>query len=92
MNNKVITKRYFMSTWTFRSSEVTPPCALAIRAIFYQDLELFSKQSVVDRLIDDIAFMFEVQRSDLNVVGFWTPFPYHITLTCWQRLQGPKVL
>ncbi|MCJ1394992.1 hypothetical protein MMC18_007873 [Xylographa bjoerkii] len=39
------------------------------RAIFYQDPELFSKQSVVDRLIDDIAFMFEVQRCDLNVIA-----------------------
>ncbi|MCJ1404914.1 hypothetical protein MMC11_008140 [Xylographa trunciseda] len=39
------------------------------RAIFYQNPELFSKQSIVDRLVDDIAFMFEVQRSDLNVIA-----------------------
>ncbi|MCJ1287557.1 hypothetical protein MMC26_006909 [Xylographa opegraphella] len=39
------------------------------RAIFYQDPELFSKQGVVDRLVDDIAFMFGMQRFDLNVIA-----------------------
>ncbi|MCJ1437617.1 hypothetical protein MMC27_007004 [Xylographa pallens] len=58
-----------MSSWTFYSSALRLRCVLAIRAIFYQDPELFSKQSVVDRLIDDVAFMFEVQRSDLNVIA-----------------------
>ncbi|MCJ1421903.1 hypothetical protein MMC32_008270 [Xylographa parallela] len=58
-----------MSSWTFYSFALTLRCIVTIRAIFYQDPELFSKQSIVDRLIDDFAFMFEVRRSDLNVVA-----------------------
>ena len=69
VDNKIINKRFSMSCGTFNSFELTLYRVLAVRAIFYQDPELFSKQSVVDRLIDDLAFMFEVQRSDLNVVS-----------------------
>ncbi|KZP17969.1 DNA topoisomerase IV, alpha subunit [Athelia psychrophila] len=37
------------------------------RDIYYRDVPLFQKQGVVDRLIDDLAATFELERSDLNV-------------------------
>jgi meiotic recombination protein SPO11 len=39
------------------------------RNMYYQDPELFLKQSVVDRYVDDIAFNFGVKREALNVVS-----------------------
>lgn len=40
----------------------------AFRDIYYRDPALFSKQSVVDRYVDDLACTFGVPRSLLNVV------------------------
>jgi hypothetical protein len=37
--------------------------------IYYRHPDLFMKQSVVDRYIDDLACTFGVSRSQLNVVG-----------------------
>ncbi|KAG8882332.1 endodeoxyribonuclease [Tulasnella sp. 332] len=37
------------------------------RDMFYKDLPIFRKQSVVDKLVDDLAATFELTRSDLNV-------------------------
>ncbi|KAF7976080.1 hypothetical protein HWV62_7642 [Athelia sp. TMB] len=37
------------------------------RDVYYKDVPLFQKQGVVDRLIDDLAATFELERSDLNV-------------------------
>ncbi|KAI0996799.1 hypothetical protein K3495_g11384 [Podosphaera aphanis] len=39
------------------------------RDIYYHDPKLFVKQSVVDRLVDDIAYTFGVGRDALNVVA-----------------------
>lgn len=39
------------------------------RDIFYREPELFKKQSVVDRYVDDIAYTFDVNRSALHVVN-----------------------
>jgi meiotic recombination protein SPO11 len=37
--------------------------------MYYRDPALFSKQAVVDRFVDDLAFTFGVPRLLLNVVG-----------------------
>ncbi|KAG9021443.1 endodeoxyribonuclease [Tulasnella sp. JGI-2019a] len=37
------------------------------RDMFYKDVPLFRRQSVVDKLVDDLAATFELTRSDLNV-------------------------
>ncbi|EMD37482.1 hypothetical protein CERSUDRAFT_49779 [Gelatoporia subvermispora B] len=37
------------------------------RDMYYKDVSLFKSQSVVDRLVDDIAATFEMGRSDLHV-------------------------
>ena len=37
--------------------------------MYYRDPELFLKQSVVDRYVDDIAFNLGVKREALNVVS-----------------------
>ncbi|ORX52364.1 DNA topoisomerase IV, alpha subunit [Hesseltinella vesiculosa] len=37
------------------------------RDIFYRDVALFRTQSVVDRIVDDIAYNYNVPRSTLNV-------------------------
>lgn len=39
------------------------------RDIYYRDPQLFGKQALVDRYVDDIAFTFNVTRRDLNVVS-----------------------
>ncbi|CAG8972767.1 hypothetical protein HYALB_00006859 [Hymenoscyphus albidus] len=39
------------------------------RDIYYRDPELFVKQAVVDRYVDDIAYTFAVERDALNVVA-----------------------
>lgn len=36
--------------------------------MFYRDPELFIKQSVVDRYVDDLAYTLGVERDALNVV------------------------
>lgn len=38
------------------------------RDIYYRDPALFSKQSVVDRFVDDLAYTFGVPRMLVNVV------------------------
>lgn len=39
------------------------------RDIYYRDPALFGKQSVVDRVVDDLATTFSTPRAGLNVVG-----------------------
>jgi hypothetical protein len=38
--------------------------------MFYRDPELFVKQAVVDRYVDDLAYTLGVERGALNVVCF----------------------
>ena len=42
------------------------------RDMFYKDPQLFFRQSIVDRYVDDIACTFGVQRHCLNVVSLNT--------------------
>ncbi|KAI8391460.1 Spo11/DNA topoisomerase VI subunit A [Radiomyces spectabilis] len=42
---------------------------LTKRDIFYRDVALFGKQSVVNRMIDDISFHYNVPRSSLNITA-----------------------
>ncbi|KAF2106621.1 Spo11/DNA topoisomerase VI subunit A [Lophiotrema nucula] len=42
---------------------------LSKRDLYYRDTELFVKQSVVDRYVDDLACTFGVPRSSLNVTA-----------------------
>ncbi|KAF8198101.1 Spo11/DNA topoisomerase VI subunit A [Pholiota molesta] len=37
------------------------------RDIYYRDVSLFQRQSVVDSLVDDLAATFQLERSDLNI-------------------------
>lgn len=46
----------------------TPMLSL-YRDIYYQEPELFTSQSVVDRYVDDISYTLGVNRDALNVVG-----------------------
>lgn len=39
-----------------------------LRDLYYRDPELFVKQAVVDRYVDDIAYTFGIERDALNVV------------------------
>lgn len=39
------------------------------RDLFYKDVKLFRKQSVVDTIVDDIAYTFGVERGILNIVA-----------------------
>lgn len=41
-----------------------------LRDLYYKDVALFGKQSVVDRCVDDIARTFRLPRASLNVVVF----------------------
>jgi DNA topoisomerase VI subunit A len=41
---------------------------IRFRDIYYRDPELFVKQPVVDRYVDDIAYTLGVKRQALNVV------------------------
>ena len=46
------------------------PCDVVLitnRDIYYRDPELFVKQAVVDRYVDDIAFSIGVPRQALNI-------------------------
>lgn len=38
------------------------------RNIYYQNMELFRSQSVVDEMVDNLAFTLGVGRGDLNIV------------------------
>jgi meiotic recombination protein SPO11 len=38
------------------------------RNIYYQNPELFKSQSMVDDMVDNLAFTLEVGRTDLNIV------------------------
>ena len=64
--NRITTKRYFFrETSTCLGSFGTK----LPRDIYYKDVKLFRKQSVVDTIIDDIAYTFGVERGKLNVVA-----------------------
>lgn len=58
----------------FSSSAASPTALLMLsRDIYYRDPELFIKQTVVDRYVDDIAYTLGVERDALNVVRFKLP-------------------
>lgn len=62
VDNTVMTKRYKLSgAWAFSVLTLT-------RDLYYRHPDLFVKQSVVDRYIDDLACTFGISRSQLNVV------------------------
>jgi meiotic recombination protein SPO11 len=46
--------------------------------MYYRDPELFVKQQVVDRYVDDIAFNLGVNRAALNVVSDSLPHPVRL--------------
>lgn len=39
------------------------------RDIYYRDVELFETQSAVDKIVDNLAYSFGVQRLELNIVA-----------------------
>lgn len=52
-----------------RSNAALKQLLTVYRDIYYRDPELFLKQAVVDRYVDDIAYTFGVNRDALNVVS-----------------------
>ncbi|GKT79861.1 type IIB DNA topoisomerase [Colletotrichum tofieldiae] len=46
-----------------------PSSAREHRSIYYQDEELFKQQSVVDNLVDDLAYTLGIGREDLGIVA-----------------------
>lgn len=58
--------------------------------MFYRDPELFVKQAVVDRYVDDLAYSLGVERDALNVVGF-NLIPIQYQLSHLARLLLRKV-
>lgn len=72
----VLTKRFVRRTAKFyslsRKADIgyIPPF---ISSIFYQHQDLFESQTVVDKLVDDIAITLGLDRSDLNIVSTHVP-------------------
>ena len=42
---------------------------LLFRDIYYKDVQLFKRQEVVDRIVEDLAHTFGVERSTLSIVA-----------------------
>ena len=61
-----------------------------LRDLYYRHPDLFVKQTVVDRYVDDIACTLGVPRSRLNVVRFALVHCFHPLIS--QRLLLQKVL
>lgn len=40
------------------------------RSIYYQDVELFGSQGIVDNIVDNLAFTLGVGRGDLNIACY----------------------
>ena len=43
------------------------------RNIYYQNTDLFKSQSIVDDLVDNIAFTLGIGREELNIVSYQHP-------------------
>lgn len=50
--------------------------------MYYKDPELFMKQTVVDRYVDDLAFTLGVPRDALNVVR--NTLDLYVLFTSWR--------
>lgn len=60
----------FLFFFAFCSSSVSIKSLTSIaRDIYYRDPELFVKQAVVDRYIDDLAYTLSISRHALNIVA-----------------------
>ena len=62
IDNTIMTKRYLMF------GDQIDQKLTGGRDIYYRHPDLFVKQSVVDRYVDDLACTFGISRSQLNVV------------------------
>ncbi|KAH7913451.1 Spo11/DNA topoisomerase VI subunit A [Hygrophoropsis aurantiaca] len=51
----------------FAHEAIVDNMPLTKRDMYYKDVPLFTSQATVDRLVDDLAATFEVDRADLNV-------------------------
>ena len=58
------------------------------RDVYYRDPELFMKQAVVDRYVDDIAYTLGIDRDSLNVVGFLGNLSFCFSLCLGRCSQG----
>lgn len=52
----------------------------SLRDIYYRDRELFMKQAVVDRYVEDLAYTLEVERDALNIVSLLVPHEDYLFL------------
>ena len=74
VNGVVTTKRYLEQVTSDAAQSyilrlrLLKVISLIGRDIYYKDPALFLKQAVVDRYVDDVAYMFGVRRAQLNVV------------------------
>lgn len=58
--------------------------------MFYRDPELFMKQAVVDRYVDDLAYTLGVERDALNVVCHRDESYFQHQFSYLTRLLLPK--
>ena len=56
-----------MRIWWLSSSHDTQDLTCD-RNIFYQNVDLFKSQGVVDDLVDNLAYTLDLGREDLNIV------------------------
>ncbi|KAK1976690.1 type IIB DNA topoisomerase [Colletotrichum cereale] len=66
---RTITKRYVVNALSLACSLFALLKARERRSIYYQDENLFKKQSVVDNLVDDLAYTLGLGREDLGIVA-----------------------
>lgn len=62
LDNTIMTKRYRIAV------HVASLLLTYDRDIYYRHPDLFTKQTVVDRYVDDLAYTLGITRSQLNVV------------------------
>lgn len=60
--------------------------------MFYRDSELFIKQAVVDRYVDDLAYTLGVERDAMNVVCWRVTLPSTMFSLRFNRSPLQKVL
>lgn len=63
---RLISKRSVFGVVTLGKSVLTLE---RIRDIYYTDPAYFKSQSIVDKIVDDLAYTIGVERTALNVVG-----------------------
>jgi len=78
--------------WDFLLLLKSPNLLTTFRDIYYRHPDLFVKQAVVDRYVDDLACTFGVSRTLLNVVCLLHLFEYLATVLIGLKSAAAKGL